>query len=50
MCLCGTCAENFRSTGAYLLRRVDPAQTAKDTCTYCNQRMGVDYEVTPKRQ
>ena len=50
MCLCGTCAENFRSTGAYSLQRVDPKQAEKDTCTYCNQRMGVDYEVTPKRQ
>lgn len=50
MCLCSTCADNFRSTGAYSLRRVDPKQTGKDTCTYCNQRMGFDFEVIPKRQ
>lgn len=49
MCLCSTCADNFRSTGAYSLHRVDPKQTGKDTCTYCNQRLGFDFEVTPKR-
>ena len=49
MCLCSTCAENFRSTGAYSLRRVDPRQAEKDTCTYCNQRMGFDYEIIPKQ-
>ncbi len=50
MCLCGTCAENFRSTGAYLLRRVNPGQTEKDSCTYCNKRRGFDYEIIPKRR
>ena len=50
MCLCGVCAENFRNTGAYYLRRVDPEQAAKDTCTYCNQRMGVDYEIISRRR
>lgn len=45
MCLCSTCAENFRSTGAYSLQRVNTKQAEKDTCTYCNQRMGFDYEV-----
>lgn len=50
MCLCSTCAENFRSTGAYSLRRVDPQQMEKDTCTYCNQRMGFDFELIHKRR
>ena len=50
MCLCSVCAENFRNTGAYLLRRVDPAQDAKDTCTYCNQRKGFDYEIKRRNQ
>ena len=48
MCLCSTCADNFRSAGAYFLRRTDPHQTEKDTCTYCNQRAGYDFEITPK--
>lgn len=26
ICLCSTCADNFRSTGAYSLRRTDPHQ------------------------
>ena len=50
MCLCSTCAENFRSTGAYYLRRVDSKQIGKDTCTYCNQRSGFDYEVIRRNQ
>lgn len=47
LCLCGTCANDFRGTGAFLLRRVDPQQAEKETCTYCGHRMGVDYEVIP---
>lgn len=48
LCLCRTCADNFYSTGAYILQRTDKGQTEKDVCTYCNQRMGFDYEVIPK--
>lgn len=48
LCLCRTCADNFYSTGAYILRRLDKGQTEKDVCTYCSQRMGFDYEVIPK--
>ena len=50
MSLCSTCAENFRNTGAYFLRRVDPAQTEKDICTYCNRRRGFDYSVMRRRE
>ena len=48
MSLCSVCAENFRNAGAYFLRRVDPAQTEKDTCSYCNQRRGFDFVVISK--
>lgn len=48
MCLCGICADNFRSTGAYILRKATPHQAEKDTCTYCNQRTGYDFEIIPK--
>jgi mRNA interferase MazF len=48
LCLCPTCAENFFSTGAYYLKRVDPYKTEKETCTYCNQRRGFDYLVGKK--
>lgn len=50
LCLCSTCADNFYGTGAYYLRRIDPVQVAKDTCTYCNQRKGYDYELVPKKR
>lgn len=48
LCLCHTCVENFFSTGAYFLKRIDPYQTEKDTCTYCSQRTGYDYLVGKK--
>ena len=48
LCLCSTCANNFYNLGIYYLRRVDPYQTAKGTCTYCNSRKGLDYEVVRK--
>ena len=48
LCLCHTCVENFFSTGAYYLKRIDLCKTEKETCTYCNQRRGYDYYVTKK--
>lgn len=48
LCLCRTCADNFYGSGAFVLRRIDPQQTGKDTCTYCNQRKGYDYEIIRK--
>ena len=50
LCLCSACADNFYGSGAYSLRRIDPQQTEKDTCTYCNQRTGYDYEIIPKNR
>lgn len=50
LCLCSACADNFYGTGVYSLRRIDPQQTEKDTCTYCNQRKGYDYEIIPKNR
>ena len=48
LCLCSACVDNFFSAGSYLLRRADPLQVEKDTCTYCNQRRGFDYIVARK--
>lgn len=50
LCICSTCADNFCGTGAYSLRRIEPQQIEKDTCTYCNQRKGYDYELIPKKR
>lgn len=47
LCLCGACADGFRSTGAFSLRQVDSRQAEKDTCVYCKQRSGVEYQVIP---
>ena len=48
LCLCGTCANNFYGTGAFVLKRVDLDAVEKDTCTYCGQRRGYDYTVVKK--
>ena len=48
LCLCSTCAENFYGSGAYYLRRVNPIEVEKELCTYCAQRSGFTYEVSPR--
>ncbi|MDD4509327.1 MAG: type II toxin-antitoxin system PemK/MazF family toxin [Oscillospiraceae bacterium] len=48
MCLCHTCADNFRSAGGYALHRVNRDQNEKDTCDFCNVRRGFDYEIIAK--
>lgn len=50
LCLCSACAENFYGSGAYYLRRVNPMEVKKELCTYCNQRVGFDYEITPRHR
>ena len=47
LCLCKPCADNFRLDGKYDLVRVMENQE-RDTCTYCNHRMGFEYELVPK--
>lgn len=44
MCLCNACADKFRGTGAFSLRRTE---TERGICSYCSQPTGCDYEVTP---
>ncbi len=48
LCLCSTCADAFRGTGAFTLREVNPGQDEKEVCVYCSQNAGTDYEVAPK--
>lgn len=50
LCLCGACADDFRSTGAFALRPVDTQQAEKDTCIYCKQRLGIGYEVVKRSE
>ena len=42
MSLCPVCEQHFRDTGSYHVYHLDPMQVEKDTCTYCNKRMGFD--------
>ena len=46
LCLSGTCLSNFFSTKDYEIRRVDPFQITKETCSYCQQKSGYDYKIT----
>lgn len=43
-CLCPRCAEMYRNTGSFIIRRLDPFQKAKDTCDRCNHP-GWDYVI-----
>lgn len=50
LCLCGACADNFRSTGVFILRCKDPKQPQKDVCVYCKQSPGADYILTVRTE
>lgn len=50
LCLCGTCANDFRGTGAFMLRPTGLQQAGEEICTYCGKHWGVDYVVTPCKQ
>lgn len=49
LCLCGTCLSNFFSTKDYEIRRIDPFQSVKETCSYCQQRTGYDYSIKTRK-
>ena len=48
--LCPTCLNNFFETHNYIIRRIDKFQTEKDTCTYCQQRLGYDYRIIDRKE
>lgn len=39
ICLCSRCASQFYNSPKHLIKRVDPFQTVKEPCTYCNYIM-----------
>ena len=45
LCLCGACADAFRGTGAFALRKVTPEQAEKEMCAYCKQQVGERYKL-----
>lgn len=50
LCLCPTCASQFYNSPDHIIRRVNPLQTKKEDCTYCNVRKGVDYRIIKKKK
>ncbi len=48
--LCGRCVQKFRNSGEHTVRRADYKQKTMDTCSYCGQRRGWDYEVQSKKR
>lgn len=49
LCLCPTCASQFYNSPDHVIRRVNPFQTVKDDCTYCQVRQGYDYVISRKQ-
>ena len=50
LCLCGACAENFHSTGAFRLYPVEPRENGATMCVYCGKHPGTDYDVISVHQ
>ena len=50
MSLCPVCEQHFRNTGSYHVYHLNPEQTVKDTCTYCNKRRGFDCVIIRKKK
>jgi len=48
LCLCGACADAFRSMGAFVLQKAEQEQAEKEICSYCKQGTGAHYDVRPK--
>ena len=45
LCLCDTCANDIRGTGAFTLRKIGTEQMGKEVCVYCRQHKGDTYEI-----
>ena len=48
LCLCPSCASAFYNIPSYKIIRKNYHQNNKDTCTYCNCRLGYDYIIFEK--
>jgi len=50
MNLCGRCLKNWMDSGNYYCRRMhrNPKEI-KDSCVFCDTRMGFEYALIPKR-
>lgn len=45
LCLCSACADAFRGTGAFALRKIALEHTEKEVCAYCKQGTGEHYDL-----
>jgi len=50
LCLCPVCASQFYNSPDHIIRRVNPLQNHKETCTYCDVRNGYDYIIIKKKK
>ncbi|NCB27372.1 MAG: type II toxin-antitoxin system PemK/MazF family toxin [Bacteroidia bacterium] len=50
LCLCPVCASQFYNSPDHIIRRVNPLQSHKETCTYCDVRNGYDYIIIKKKK
>ena len=48
LCLCGACADAFRSTGAFALQKIPSERAEKESCAYCKQEAGEHYNLLPQ--
>ncbi len=48
LCLCPACAKPFYESSGYFIQRADKNQKLKETCMYCNARLGYGYSVREK--
>ena len=50
LCLCPICAAQFFNSSEHIIRRINPLNTVKESCTYCQVRSGYDYIITHARK
>jgi len=48
LCLCGACADAFRITGAFILHQIGRPRAKAESCIFCGQRPGFQYQVIPQ--
>ena len=48
--LCPSCASEFFHSASYFIKRVDPYQSDKAACSFCNSRYGYDYWITDNKR
>lgn len=46
--LCPICAKPFYESGEHFINRADKTQVKKETCMFCNSRLGYDYLIRKK--